>query len=111
MATRIYNLVLALTPSQALAEAGTGLTPKAGLTWTGVELRPYFQGKGDFFLFVDDQQVIQIASEDVATYGKPIVIGIQIAQPVVFHFKFTDRSAAANAVGIDVTIEETGAPA
>lgn len=111
MATRILNRTLSLTASQALIESGTGDTPKAGLTWVITEIRPYFQGKGDFFLFIDDQQLIQISSEDVATYGKPHVVGIQIKQPVIIHSKFTDRSALANAVGVDIVIEETGTPA
>lgn len=107
MATKNFNLTVALTSNQTLIESGQGLTPKAGLTWVAVELRPYFQGKGDFFFFVDDQQYIQIASEDVATYGTPWVGAIQIKQPVIFHFKFSDRSAANNAVGVDFTVEES----
>jgi len=35
------------------------------------------------------------------------VVGIQIAQPVVFHIKFDDRSGASNYVGVDLVIEET----
>ncbi|MDE1868179.1 MAG: hypothetical protein KGI08_10790 [Thaumarchaeota archaeon] len=107
MATKQLNRTVSLTASQANIEAGTGDTPPAGLTWTIVELRPYFQGKGDFFMFIDDQQRVQIASEDVATYGKPMVLGVTIKQPVILHWKFTDRSAAVNAVGVDSTIEET----
>src|SRR5712692_2536890 len=111
MATKQLNRILALTSNQTLIESGSGDTPSAGLTWTIVELRPYFAGKGDFFAFVDDQQRIQIASEDVATYGKPLVLGITIKQPVTMHWKFSDRSAANNAVGVDITIEETSTTA
>lgn len=100
---------MTLTASQSNIEAGSGFTPKAGLQWVAVEVRPYFQGKGDFFLFVDDQQYIQIASEDVATYGKPHVIAILVKQPVILHTKFTDRSGAGNFVGVDLTVEETAA--
>jgi len=107
MATKGLNRNTTLTSLQALLEAGVGDTPPAGLTWTIVELRPYFSGKGDFFAFVDDQQRIQIASEDVATYGKPLVLGITIQQPVTMHWKFTDRSAASNFVGVDIILEET----
>ena len=107
MATKQLNRILALTSNQTLIESGTGDTPPAGLTWTVVELRPYFQGKGDYFLFIDDQQRIQVASEDVATYGTPTVLGITIKQPVTLHTKFSDRSAANNNVGVDMTIEET----
>ena len=107
MATKQLNRTTTLTANQVNLEAGTGDTPPAGLTWTVVELRPYFAGKGDYFLFVDDQQRIQISSEDVATYGKPLVLGVTIKQPVILHDKFTDRSGASNFVGVDFTVEET----
>ncbi len=109
MATKILNGLVSLTANQNNIEAGTGFTPKAGLQWVAVEVRPYFQGKGDFFLFVDDQQYIQVASEDVATYGKPHVIAVLVKQPVILHTKFTDRSGVANAVGVDLVVEETAA--
>lgn len=107
MATKILNTNGALGAGDANVEFGTGFTPKAGLTWVAVELRPYFTGAGDCFLYVDDQQYIQVASEDVSTFGRPHVIAIQVQQPVLLHLKFTDRSGAANAVGADLTVEET----
>jgi len=116
MTTRIISLSTLLAANAAPTEIGEGISPSSGLNWTLVEVRPFFQGKGDFYLFVDDQQYLQVASEDVATYGKPHVVGIQIAQPVVFHIKFDDRSGSSNYVGVDLVIEETtqgggGAPA
>lgn len=107
MATKILNANGTLTANQSNIEFGSGFTPKAGLRWTIVELRPYFAGKGDAFGFIDDQQYHDVASEDVATYGKPHVVGVQIQQPVIFHAKFTDRSGASNFVGVDIVVEET----
>ena len=111
MATKILNANTTLSGNQTNLEAGTGFTPKAGLRWTIVELRPYFSGKGDFLGFVDDQQYHDIASEDVATYGKPHVVGVIIQQPVIFHAKFSDRSGVSNFVGVDIVVEETTIPA
>jgi hypothetical protein len=113
MATKIlnFNETLAANATQIEATPEGGITPLAGLTWTLVEVRPYFTGKGDLFIFLDDQQYIQVASEDVATYGKPVVCAIQVKQPSAFHAKFSDRSGASNFVGVDLVIEETSGTA
>lgn len=107
MATKILATLGSLTPSQVNAEFGSGFTPQAGLTWTAVEIRPYLQGPGDCFVYVDDQQYCQIPFEDINVYAKPHVIAIQIQQPVVLHIKFTDRTGSSQNVGATLIVEES----